>query len=451
MSCGSENLSTDIAAAISLASPQARFQTGIAYNTLGALFNQGSTFAVNILVANFLGKQIFGRYAMVQSTLSSICIVAQLAAAYTATKYLAEYRSTDPARAGRILGTLFLFSVCLAGIAAIALFSFGPWLSRSALRAPEIGPALAIGAWVVFFTTLYGFLMGALSGLESYRTLAIALVWSGLVYMATCAAGARWGGLRGAIAGQAVSALVQFVLLWLAVNKECARQKIKIYFGRTTQEWPIVFKFMLPAALMGFTMVPALWLANAFLVRQHDGYSQMALYSASFSFLTATLFLPNMANYVGMSLINHHKGVGNHLGYRRTFWMNLGLSATIAILGAGGLALFGRDLLRIFGKDFREGYPVLLILLLAIVAQGIGMAAYQVIQSQTKMWLSFFAIAIPRDVLIVGLAYLLIPTHGAKGLAAAYTIAWTVAALVIGAIVYHIGLHSDSRLELATQ
>ena len=79
------------------------------------------------------------------------------------------------------------------------------------------------------------------------------------------------------------------------------------------------------------------------------------------------------------------------------------------------------------------------------------MAAYQVIQSQTKMWLSFFAIAIPRDVLIVGLAYLLIPTHGAKGLAAAYTIAWTVAALVIGAIVYHIGLHSDSRLELATQ
>ena len=417
-----------------------RFQTGIAYYTIGAVFNQGSTFAVNIVVAHLLGRQIFGEYAMVQSTLLALGVIAQMAAAYTVLKYVAEFRSTDRDRAGRILTLLSAFSAILAGIATLALLFLAPWLAGYVLKAPGLGPVLATGSAVLLFTTLNGSLMGTLAGLECFRRLATVLVWSGLVYLFVCTGSAWLGGLNGAVAGQAFAGLFQFVFLAVAMRKECSLRGIKIHVTGSTQEWRVIVKFMLPGAMAGITSMPALWLANTFLVRQPDGYSQMAIYSASSNLMMAILFLPNIANYVGMSLINHYKGAGQEAEYRRTFWTNLSLSTTIVILGTFVLAVFGADLLRIFGIDFKDGYPVLFILLPATIAQGFGLAMYQIIQSHAKMWLSLLAIALPRDMLMVGFAFLLIPTHGAKGLASAYAISWTLASLIIASIVYRIGL-----------
>jgi len=436
-------MSTDATTSVvPAASLRSRFQTGIAYNAIGAAFNQGSTFAVNIIVANLLGRQVFGEYAMIQSTLVTLALIAQLAAGYTATKYVAEFRSTDPQRAGRILGMLTVFSATVAGIAALALFAVSGWLAGSVLKAPALGTALAIGSGVLLFTVLNGLLMGALAGLESYRALARALVWSGLAYLAICTGLAWWGGLIGAVAGLALSGLFQFVFLGAALRRECSLQGIKIHYAGFDQERSILLKFALPGALSGFTGMPALWLASAFLVRQPNGYSQMAIYSASFSLMTAVLFLPNIANNVGMSLINYHKGAGEEAGYRQAFWINLVVSTTIVILGACILAVFGPNLLRLFGKDFNDGYPVLLVLLLATIVQGLGIAMYQIIQSQAKMWLSFFAVALPRDAMLVSLAYFLVPHNGAIGLGTAYALAWAMALVAIITIVSCTGLRA---------
>jgi O-antigen/teichoic acid export membrane protein len=429
---------------VPVSSLRLRFQTGIAYNTIGAVFNQGSTFAVNIIVARLLGRVIFGEYAMVQSTLLALGVISQMAAAYTATKYVAEFRSTDRDRAGRILGMLCAFAVIPAGIAALALLFFAPWIASFVLKARSLDSPLAIGSGVLLFAAMNGFLIGALAGLESYRTLARALVWSGLAYLVICTGSAWWAGLSGAIAGQAFSGLVQFVLLAVALGKECSLQGIKVHYAGSTQEWPIIVKFMLPGALSGFSSMPALWLASAFLFRQPNGYSQMAIYNAAFSLMAVVLFLPNIVNSVGMSLINHQRGISSQSEYRRTFWINLAVTATIIILGTCILGLFGPCVLRLFGKDFKEGYPVLLILLLATISQGLAIATYQIIQSQAKMWLSFLAVALPRDALIIGLAYLLIPLRGARGLASAYAISWTIALLVITSIVSRIGLKPSS-------
>jgi O-antigen/teichoic acid export membrane protein len=429
-----------VAAPAAPASLRSRFRTGIAYNTIGAVFNQGSTFAVNIIVANLLGRQVFGEYAMTQSTLATLSLVAQLAVGYTATKYVAEFRSTDPQRAGRILGMLMVFSATVAGVAALALLGLSGWLAESMLKAPSLGPVLAVGSGVLLFAVLNGLLMGALVGFEGYRSLATALVWSGIVYLAVCSGLAWQAGLNGAVVGLAISGFVQFVLLGAALLRQCSVQGIRIRYAGMRQERRILLKFALPAALAGFTTMPAIWLAGTFLVRQPDGYSQMGLYGASFSLMTASLFLPNIVNSVGMALINHHKGTGRDSEYRRTFWMNLAVSTTIVIFATCVLAVFGRDILRIFGKDFRDGYTVLVILLLATIVQCVAGAMYQVIQSQARMWLSFLAVALPRDLLLVLLAYLLIPAHGAIGLAAAYTAAWTVALIAIAFIVLRTGV-----------
>jgi O-antigen/teichoic acid export membrane protein len=422
-----------------------RFQMGVAFNLLGTFFNQGSTFAVSIVVANLLGRQIFGEYAIVQNTLVAVAAFGQLGIGFVCTKYVAEFRSTERERAGRILGMLYAFSIILAGIGSIALLVLSPWLAVSVLKAPSLAPVLAMGSAVLLFAILNGFLIGALAGLESYRGLARALVWSGTVYLLVCSGFAWRGGLNGVVAGQAISGLVQFVMLALTLRNECLRQGIRLHYRGTANEWPIILKFAVPGALSGLTSAPALWLASTLLVRQPDGFSQMAIFSASFSLMAAVLLLPNIANNVGMSLINHRKGSGNSLEYRQIFWINLVTTVAIVVTAAIAAALLGPQLLRLFGRNFKNGYPTLLILLAATIPQGLAVALYQIIQSQAKMWLSFIAVAVPRDALIVIFAYLLIPTHGASGVAIGYAAAWSVALLIIGGLVFRIGLEPTGR------
>lgn len=415
-------------------------QTGIAWNFVGTTFNQGSTIAVNVIVANLLGRQVFGEYTMIQSTLVAFAVIAQLATGYTATKYVAEFRSTDLEKTGRILGLCSVISATTACIATLALLGGASWLAANPLQASHLAPGLMIGAGVVLFTVMNGYQMGALAGLESYPALGKAGVISGSLYLGICALAAWAGGLNGVLAGLVVSALLQWIILSSFLRSESARQNIVICYHGLSQESAIIMKFAVPAALSGLVHMPALWLANTFLVRQPGGYEQMALFGAANSFRVMVLFLPSIVNNVSMSLLNFQKGARDESRYRKVFWANVALIAGFGITGALTVALFGSRLLGIFGPGFREGYPVLLVLMLATIPEAMAVATYQVIQSQERLWLSLFAVSLPRDGAIVLVAYLLSPLYGAVGLAWAYTLGWILAFLAIIGMVAYLGL-----------
>jgi Na+-driven multidrug efflux pump len=76
-----------------------------------------------------------------------------------------------------------------------------------------------------------------------------------------------------------------------------------------------------------------------------------------------------------------------------------------------------------------------LVMMGASIPQALALAAFQHLQSQERMWLSFFAIVLPRDLLLASLAIYLIPRHGVLGLGWAYATAWSVALIIVVAII----------------
>ncbi len=431
-----ENASTIL---IAPAGWRARFASGVVFSLVAAVFNAGSTFAVNVAIANFLGRETFGEFAIVLNTLLTIANVAALGTGLTVTKYVAEFRSVDRDKAGRIMALCTAIATLMGSLLAITLLVGAPWLARLALSEPQLTLGLRLTAVVVFFNVTNFVYSGVLAGLEAYPALAKAGVISGTAYLLACVAGAYVGGRDGALAGLAISVGVQWLTLRFFWRRECARQRIVADYGRMGAEREAILKFALPAALSGLSSMPALWLANTALVRQADGYAQWALYAAAANLRVTALFLPTLLNSVGMSLLNNARGLGDRGRYRKVYGGNLAMAGGVTLTGAVGMALVGPALLSFFGRGFEGGYPVLVVLLVSTLFEALTMAVRQVVQSHGKMWLSLFILALPRDGLIVLLAYKLTPAYGAVGLALAYTAGWGLVLILNTIAAWHLG------------
>jgi O-antigen/teichoic acid export membrane protein len=399
-----------------------RLATGFAWNLLGAVFNQGSTFAVSLVVANLLGRQLFGNYAIVQGMVATLTAVGQVSSGYTATKYVAELRSPAPERAGRILGLCIVFSAVMAILVSVAAAACAPFIAEAGLKEPGLAGAVAVGSVAVFFGIVSGTLVGGLNGLEAYRAAGLAGVASGTSYVVICSLGAWKYGLSGAVLGLAASAWVQFSVLTLALIREGRRRGVPLVWNGLWRERSVLVAFSLPAAIAGATSPAAIWLSQLILAR-NSGYGQVALYSSANSLRVLVLFLPLVMNTVAASLLNQHRGLGEWGAYRRVFRWNLRITLALVCAGALTLAAGGPFLLSLYGKSFREGYPILLCLALSTIPEGLTSSVYQVVQTEAAMWTSLFTIAVPRGVLLVGLAETLAPAGGATGVAIAYGLA----------------------------
>jgi O-antigen/teichoic acid export membrane protein len=372
-------------------------------------------------------------------TMSAASGIAQVATGVTATKYVAEFRDVDKGRAGHVLGLCSLVSLFGGAAMALLVVAAAPWLASHVLKAPHLAAETAIGAGFLWFTAITGYQQGALAGLESYRRLAQVSVIHGIAHVTVIAMSAYLWGVTGTVVALVCSAALRWLLFNAVLRTEARRIGIEICYRNAVRERLIVQRFAVPAAIAGFSSLPAVWLANTFLVQQPSGYAQMGLFGAANSLKNLVLFLPALTNNVGQALLNNQKGWGDQRRYIKVFWVNTTVTAVLLIIVAGGVALGGQHLLRLYGPGFVEGYPILAVLLLAAVLDGMATATYQVVQSQERMWLSLFGIAVPRDVTLLAAAYVL-TIHGGFGLGAAFAISSAVGLLATLLAARRIGL-----------
>jgi O-antigen/teichoic acid export membrane protein len=422
-----------------------RFARGITWNIVSAVFTQGSAFLTNIVIANILGREVFGEFGMILNTVLVVAGMASLSIGVTATKYIAEFRSIDKARAGRILGLCSSVSLITAFIATLLIILTASWFASAILKAPHLTSGIIISSGIIFFSVINGYQTGALAGLEEYGRLAKAGIIQAIFYLSLCSLFAYFWKLEGALWGLAIS----FCFRWYIFNRELKRESVVQRVYANHRDWwkerIIIIKFAIPSAAIGFLTMPAIWLSNVLLVRQPDGYTQMGIFSAAYTVRTMIIFLPSLVNNVGMSLLNNQKGMMDDRNYKRVFLTNIALTLSVVLIGSLVVVLMGPWLLRAFGKDFTEGYSVLLILVFSAIFETLTYAIYQVIQSREKMWLSFFSINAPWCIAFIISAYYLIPNNMAAGLAWAYVTAWCVAGIMTGLQSWRIGLWQSEK------
>lgn len=406
-------------------------------------FNQGSTFLAVILVARLLGKEDFGKFAILYSTLLTVSNIAQLSIGTTATKFMAESIPYNKGRAGRILGFVASFALVSGCIASAALAALGPLVADRMLYAPEMGELFFVSSGFVLFSVLGAYQSGAVMGLHGQKTLGIFAVPAGLFHVGALVLGAMAWGLAGVAIGLLGSAAFRWLLQTEALRSESVKRGIVHDIRHAWNERAVLIRFALPAALAGLSTLPALWIGQVLLANHATGFEAVGIYAAGNNLRTMILFLPLALNSVGTTFLNTHLGARDAVRYRETFWKNLGLTTVLIIAGVVIIVLLAPQALAVFGQGFpgRSAEFVVALMALAALPEGLAVSIYQIIQSRARMWASLWLVALPRDVTFVALAVVLIPLYGAVGLAFAYLSAQLLSLLAVTGLTWSIGLN----------
>jgi O-antigen/teichoic acid export membrane protein len=406
-----------------------RLSTGFSWNLMSAVAMQGSVLLSSIIVARLLGLASFGAYAILTATVMTIASVAQAGSGLVAIKFIGENLASAPDRVARVLRMCRLFTVSAGALTALGVFGCARVLAADMLGRPELEPLVRIVAIATFFQVSVSYQFGALQGFGVFKELSRGSVLAGLAHIIFTAAGAWAGQVQGALAGFVLACALRMVVFGHLLGRARRAHAVPDRADLDRADWQIVWRFALPAGLAGFVTMPCLWLATVLVARQPDGLALVGILSVAHQVRMAVLQLPSLLNAVSFSVLSRLKGEDEAVGFRSVFWSNVWLNLAFATFVVGVLLVAAEPVLQLYGRDFTVGRWVLVLLLASVLPELLATSFYQLIQSAGRMWHSLFLIAIPRDLLYLGLATLLVPSYGVLAAAGAY-----LAAHIVGLI-----------------
>ena len=403
-----------------------RLARGAFWSLAGSVISRGLGLLSAIIVGRMLGKDDYGALGIIQNTIGMFGTLAGFGMGLTANKHVAEFKLTDPARAGRIIGAASAMAWLTSLVMALVLFLAAPWLATHTLAAPRLVGLLRAGALLLLLGGINGAQTGALSGFESFKAIARINLISGLLSFPLMLLGAWHWGLAGVVWSLIAVQLLNCLLCYRAVRTEAARFQIPIRLKSTAADRRLFWSFSIPAVLAGVLNSMIAWGASAMVVNQIGGFGDMGIYNAALR----VKLLPEM--FLGMliapmlPILSESFGKGDQQTFQRTLRFNFTLAMLIivpvSLLQAAAPALT----LLPFGAEYQGRLETVQWLMLHAVAYALMFPMGSILISMGEMWFSWMVNLLYAVLFGLG-AWLLVPRHGAGGYAAAMALAYAMA------------------------
>lgn len=404
-----------------------RIASGALWSLTGSVLSQGLMLVASIVVARILGKTEFGELGIIRSTVNMFTVFAGFGLGLTATKYIAEFKIKDKDKVGRIIGLTSLFAGVTGGVIAVFLLVFAPFLAEKTINAAHLVNEIRLSAFILFFSSLNGAQTGVLAGFESFKIIAKVNIISVILAFPIQIGFTFVFGLPGSVIGFGLNFLILWVLNFIAVRRESFKFGITIQFKKALKEWPILYKFSLPALFSGLMVSPIIWACNAMLVNEPKGFDEMAMFSAANQWKSAILFVPVVLSQIVLPLFS---GSTDRQQFMRILKLNVIINFIISLIMAIGISLFSSLIMNTYGKDFADGNIILIVLAFSTVLISINGVVGQAIAGKGKMWIGFIFNSIWGAILLISTFILLKLGYGAKGLAYSFLISYLILTII---------------------
>lgn len=413
-----------------------RIAKGAFWSIAGAVISRALMLVASIVVARILGKTGFGEMGIIQATVGMFGVFAGFGLGLTSTKYVAEFRQSDPERAGRIIGLSGLVALATGGLMALGLLFFAPWLAEHTINAPHLTGVLRIAALILFISALNGAQTGALSGFEAFKTIAYVNFFIGMISFPILVLGTYLGGLTGAVWALAINLCFNWLINHLALRREARRFKVPFTLRKCGREMPIIWKFSLPAVLAGSMVGPVNWLCATFLVNQPDGFGEMGIFNAANQWYAMLMFLPGLLGGVVLPVLSERLGQKDTNQSMKTMLLAMKANALVVMPLVLIVGIFSPYIMSLYGTGFKDGWPTLIVILLTTALISIQTPVGQIIAASGKMWIGFVMNLGWAITFIMGT--LLLVDNGAFGLAISRAISYFLHSIWVFAFAYYL-------------
>ena len=402
---------------------RARMARGAIWSAAGTALMQACAMVASVLAARILGKTSFGELGLLRSTIVMLGVLAGGGLGLTTTKLVAELRGVDRARAGRVVSTLMTIALALSGAATILCIVAAAPLADHALHAPHLAVGLRILSVLLLFSTVSGVQLAVLAGLENFRSIAILSGIEGALSVVMVAGGAWLFGLNGALAGTVAAPAVMFFFKHRAVAAMCRKAGIEIAGGSLAEHLPVMGSHVVPAILMGISAQPFEWLGRVLLARRPDGFGHVGVFTAAYALSQVVGLATSQITAPAIPILANTFRQDRAAFNRLLRLVSLSIAGvTVAVVAP--VVFFAPWIMRIYGRGFAEGGPVLATITIAFGISSASAFFRVVLVATGRLWSQNLHAAI-WGVVMIG-SFLSLLRFGALGLAMAYAIAYSV-------------------------
>lgn len=403
-----------------------RMASGALWTFTGTAFAKLIVLIAGILCARILGKELYGEFGMVRSTINMFVALGTAGLGMTATKYISEYRKEQKDRTVSIYLLTNSFAVITGVIITLVILILADFLAETTLRAPHLADSLKVGALLLFVTVLNGAQNGTLSGFENFKSIAINTFIASIFETVFMLVGAYYYGVYGAILGYGIGFISLYVTNHIAIKSSFKKQGIEVsrkLFNK--EDLSLLYKFSLPAMLSSLIIAPTYWIVRTMLVNS-SGFGELAIYEAAEQWRIIILFIPTAVGQIVLPILSSLVN-GSAKTYWKVLYLNIIINFVVTLILVAGVALFSSRIMQAYGDDFNDTYTLIVLCSSAIIA-AISNVVGSAIASKGKMWVGF-TFNLMWSIFMIGFTIIFI-RYGAMAIALAFLCSYALHTII---------------------
>lgn len=369
-----------------------------------AVFGNGIGYALlllsGILIARIIGKELYGEYGIVKSTMFIMAVFATFGLGDTSTKFVAEYLQKKPTDVPSIIVSCIKITLAFSIFICTLLVVFAGPISTF-VNEPRLANPFRFLGIIIVFRAIGSVCAGLLGGIKSYKRLGINNIISGASMLALSIPLTLLWGLKGALLSLTFSQFLLGFLNFISI-RHCIPKTISQSDSRYTKSI-IIFSF--PFALKELAFTVSQW-GIPLLVTKYASLGELGMYTACSQWNAIILFMPSLLGNVILSYLST-TAADNDNSHRVLIKRMLLINLVSTVIPLVIVFLASPYIERYYGPTFIGMSKVLSVLVVSTIFMCLSRVFHSNLMSEGRKWTAFL-ISGTYDMLLVVLTFILL-------------------------------------------
>ncbi|MDD4515975.1 oligosaccharide flippase family protein [Massilibacteroides sp.] len=331
-----------------------------AWSLIGNVIGKGLALLAGILVARFLGKDIYGEYGMVRNTILTIGTFSTFGLGYTATKFVADFKFNAPHKLSLFIHYSNKITLIFSGMMAISLFLFSNYIAIHLFNTSHLDRSLRLLAVLIVFNAITTTQIGVLSGYGMFKKIAQINSVIGVLTFFFSVILTYYYDLYGALLALIFVQIINCGYNYMYVRKATTQFAVSENIDTIEQKtlYKSIIRFSTPIALQEAVYSSTAWISSLLLVR-FASFGDLGMYSAAMQWNAIILFIPGILRNVILSHLS--KNMNNEKRHEAILKQTILINFFATIVPALIVSLFSVFIARSYGNSF-QGLELLISL-----------------------------------------------------------------------------------------